>query len=133
MDKKSLKRVHAFIAAAPWRFAKSVPQWPHWYVMEDWVDKREYNFFADFIDEYGRDDPWSERVTYRFLAVDGFKYWYIDEMLNRARPISNKKVRANGVAWLKRHNCRQGPYGVPILRGRCPIKGCKYHRKRSRG
>ena len=52
--------VHQFVADVRWRFAKTMPQWPHWYVMKDWNPGREAEFMelVRLIFEEGRDEQW---------------------------------------------------------------------------
>ena len=49
-----------FIAEVRWRFAKTMPQWPHWYVMKYWNPGREPEFIelVRRIFEEGRDEQW---------------------------------------------------------------------------
>ena len=52
--------VEEFIAEVKWRFAKTMAQWPHRYVMEDWNPGREAEFIelVRRIFEQGRDEQW---------------------------------------------------------------------------
>jgi len=40
----SIDVVVNFIAEVEWRFARTMPQWPHWYVMKQWNPGRESEF-----------------------------------------------------------------------------------------
>lgn len=95
LPKKTLARLETFIAGYEWTFAKTMPQWPHWYVVRDLVDSEEFDFFAGVIQKYGYDDPWKGYVR-RFLVVGGLKYWVDDDGLNRAEPLSNEEVIRRG-------------------------------------
>ena len=111
MEANELKWAHVFIAAQQWRFAKTMPQWPHWYII-----RREGNRAADFdrlaalIEQFGEDDSWG-RETRRYLRIRKFKYWAMGEVINRAAPLPSYEVRRRGALWLKRNRKTVGPYG----------------------
>ena len=92
-----LVRVRAYITAVRWEFAKTMPQWPHWYTVRDWApDKQtEYDFFATAINKYGYVDSWRDD-RWHYLVVDEFKYWAIEDVLNRAAPKPNAQVLDEG-------------------------------------
>lgn len=52
--------VEKFIAEVKWRFAKTMPKWPHWYVMKQWNPGREAEFMelVRLIFKEGRDEKW---------------------------------------------------------------------------
>lgn len=89
--------VAKFIAEVRWHFAKTMAQWPHWYVIKHWYAEREAEFMelAQRIFEDGRDERWAvgtpHERTVRYLYAGGYKYWVmaptIDEttLINRAR------------------------------------------------
>ena len=57
--------VETFVAEVTWRFAKTMPDWPHWYVMKPWNPGREAEFMelARRIFEEGRDEQWAGLTT----------------------------------------------------------------------
>ena len=89
--------VEKFIAEVEWRFAKTMPQWPHWYVMKKWNPGRESEFveLVRLIFEKGRDEKWGvgtpHERTVRYFYDGGYKYWVMDptidetDLINRAR------------------------------------------------
>lgn len=88
-----LNRLRIYIESVEWRFAKTMPQWPHFYTIRDWnPDKEaEFTFFAEVIQKDGVPDRWGKNNWY-YLKVDQYKYWVIDNVLNRAAPILNSAV-----------------------------------------
>ena len=106
---KDLARVREYIAAFDWKFAKTMPQWPHWYVVRDWGRKRDFDFFAKFIDKSGYLDQWGQN-HWKYLVVDHFKYWVCDDVLNRGKPKSNAWVIKEG----KRYTARERARGQAI-------------------
>jgi hypothetical protein len=88
--------VLAFIAAANWRYAKTMPRWPHWYVMKDWNPSHAHAFteLVRLVFEHGRDEPWGTGDyvrTVRYYHAGDYKYWVMDptiestDLINRAR------------------------------------------------
>lgn len=88
--------VETFIAEVNWRFAKTMPQWPHWYVMEPWNPGREAEFreLVRRVFEEGQDEPWGQRPhrrIVRYYRLGEWKYWVMDpsiedtDLINRAR------------------------------------------------
>ena len=82
-----------FINTSQWRFAKTMPQWPHEYVVRNWRPDKEPVFerFVMLIRDQGYDAPFLDHATYRYLEIDGCKYWTMDEppdettIINRAK------------------------------------------------
>lgn len=97
MRQGDLIRARKYIAASEWQYAKTMPQWPHYYTIREWnPDKAaEFYYFAYLIHEYGYMDPWGENEWF-YLRIDEYKYWVIDNVLNRAAPKSNRAVMAAG-------------------------------------
>ncbi len=88
----------AFIAEVDWRFAKTMPQWPHEYTVREWRPDLARKFF-DFVALIRRDGivkPWPRdaaipRYRHTYLTLDGWEYWSMGEpipetaLINRAR------------------------------------------------
>ena len=109
-SKDQIARARAYIDSMDWRFARSMPQWPHWYVIRESGSAREFDFVARLIERFGYPDPWGARTDY-YLVVRKFKYWAIDNVLNRATPISNAEMRKRGLRYAARHGKKIGPWG----------------------
>jgi hypothetical protein len=92
----SVDPVERFVSEVRWQFAKTMPRWPHWYVMEQWNSGREAQFteLVRRIFEKGVDEQWGvgeyER-TVRYYRLGEYKYWIMDptieetDLVNRAR------------------------------------------------
>jgi hypothetical protein len=100
-----------------WKFTKSMPQWPHWYVLREDGSAREFDFVNRLIKTFGFPDKWGSR-TDSYLVIGKFKYWVIENVLNRAVPISNVAVRKRGLRYCARHGMKIGPYGRLINLGK---------------
>lgn len=102
MTAADLEKVRTYIKSVEWRFAKTMPQWPHFYTIFEWnPDKAaDYYYFAHLIHKHGTVDPWgSEKWSY--LTIDDYKYWVIGNVLNRAEPKLNAVVIEEGKKYLE--------------------------------
>lgn len=102
IPESDLNRLRAYISSVRWQYAKTMPQWPHWYTIRGWKPEKqeEFDYFAGLIQRIGYIDPWQEN-QWHYLVVDEFKYWVIEDVLNRAAPKSNAQVVADGERYLK--------------------------------
>jgi len=69
-----------------WKFAKSMPHWPHWYVLREDGSAREFDFVNRLIKKFGYPDKWGSRTKYSFV-MGRFKYWVDEDCLNRGTRI----------------------------------------------
>lgn len=98
-----------YIATVCWRFAATMPQWPHEYTVRDWrpdlVDL--FEDFAALIRRAGVVKPWpanavTPRYHHTYLAVDGWEYWTMGApipqttVINRARLVSEPTAHVVG-------------------------------------
>ena len=79
-----LPRMQKFIENHKWIFARTMPEFPHFYVCRDRLidpaEIAEFNNVSRFIQKYGDDREWTDPLTqyktkYRYLNVDVYKYW----------------------------------------------------------
>lgn len=63
-----------FIAGAKWTYAKTMPRWPHWYIVKDWVDPVEFEAMCRFIVGNGEVRKMARWVR-PYLDVDEYYYW----------------------------------------------------------
>ena len=90
-------QVGALIDQQDWRFAKTMPEWPHWYCLrKNAPNPQGFEALAQHIVEAGyraefrpeRREAWAIR---RYLDVGDFHYWIMDDtpaeatLINRAR------------------------------------------------
>src|SRR5438093_2616002 len=97
-SKEEIARARAYINSMEWKFAKSMPQWPHWYVLREDGSAREFDFVDRLIRKFGYPDKWGSRTKYSFV-MGRFKYWVDEDCLNRGAPISNAEVRRRGLRY----------------------------------
>jgi hypothetical protein len=82
----------AYIGKVTWKFAKTMPQWPHEYTVRHWRPDlaADWDAFAELIHREGTVKPWPPDAAvpkhhFAYLQIDGWQYWVIDPVINRAR------------------------------------------------
>lgn len=87
-------RARQFIAKFEWKFAKTMPWVPHFYINRMKLspeDKLEFDWFVAKSREYGTMLAWGKKESKPYWFIDEWKYWTmmapIEEtfILNRAR------------------------------------------------
>lgn len=63
-----------FIDTSQWTFAKTMPEWPHEYLVRDRVDKVLFEALVCHIRQYGFEGRFYQRV-FTYFAEDGLLYW----------------------------------------------------------
>ena len=100
----SADTVEKFIAGVEWRFAKTMPQWPHWYVMKHWNPGREAEFMelVRLIFEEGQDEKWGigteHERTVRYYSAGDYKYWVVDPTIGETNLINRARLDGRGPA-----------------------------------
>jgi len=64
----------AFVAAAPWRFAATMPQWPHEYTLRRQHDPQVFEAAVRFIRQHGYQARWGRAIR-TYVNLDGKRYW----------------------------------------------------------
>ena len=72
-----------------WRYAKTMPQWPHWYIVRDnWRGSVPFTNVVQFIRDTGT-DGWFQRKTKRkYLRWGGMRYWTMSAPSNQSTIIN---------------------------------------------
>jgi hypothetical protein len=88
---ETLDEARAYVEKVHWQFAKTMPRWPHEYTVRRWRPDLadEWDAFADLIQREGTRKPWppdSPNPKYRhaYLEIDGYQYWVMPPVINRA-------------------------------------------------
>ena len=67
--------LHGFFETVDWTFAKSIPNWPHFYIVEgELEDPEAYAAARSFIRNHGYDGHFFDLVV-RYYDADGWTYW----------------------------------------------------------
>jgi hypothetical protein len=63
-----------FIDSIQWTFAKTMPEWPHEYIVRDRVDSVLFEALVRHIRQHGFEGRFYQRVL-TYFAEDGLLYW----------------------------------------------------------
>jgi hypothetical protein len=89
-------RARSFVDTVPWRFARTVPEHPHWYALRVWLSPEQqvvFDWFTDLIACHGYTGWfWGRDWTYLDLG-DGFKYWESRTLDKAGRIINRTRTR----------------------------------------
>lgn len=68
--------------SAEWRKTTTYPpHLEHEYVLQEKYPEL-FQMLSNAIDEYGYDESFYSK-TYRYLTLDGYRYWHFDTLVNR--------------------------------------------------
>jgi hypothetical protein len=91
------EELERFVSEQKWHFAKTMPQWPHWYCLRsESEDKAGFEAFVTHILSEGYEAEFrpadrAHWATRRYLDLGEFHYWSMDPtaasttLINRAR------------------------------------------------
>lgn len=88
---RTIEEFRAFVAATNWTYAKTMPRWPHEYVMRKAANAAEFDEAARLIHSHGFEVRLRTK-SQDYLDVDGWCYWAmgdpggLDDIINRTRP-----------------------------------------------
>ena len=69
-----LDELRKFIDTIQWTFAKTMPEWPHEYIVRNRVDSVRFNTLVRHIRQHGFEGHFYQRVL-TYFAEDGLLYW----------------------------------------------------------
>jgi hypothetical protein len=87
-----------FIAASKWTFAKTMPQWPHEYIVRERVDEKLIEQLVRHIRANGSEGTFYQE-TFIYFEEDGLLYWTMGApvsettIINRCRKESSYECR----------------------------------------
>jgi hypothetical protein len=91
--------LRAFVEAEDWTFAKTMPEWPHEYLVRDRVDETVFERLVLFIRANGSEGRFYERVLIYYEEA-GLVYWTMGApvaetiIINRCRSEDTYERRA---------------------------------------
>lgn len=83
--------IRKFISRYTWKFAKTMPEIPHNYIVRDPLtedDKKIFDIFNEFIKKNGYTEKFYSK-EYKYYNIGEHKYWVDENILNRAELDSN--------------------------------------------
>lgn len=97
---RTIEQFMAFVAANEWIYARTMPRWPHEYVMRHSArSATDFDEAARFIHEAGSHVRLGPKFQ-DYLDVEGWCYWAMgdpggpDDIINRTRPETRAKFHA---------------------------------------
>jgi hypothetical protein len=79
-----------FVETSKWTFAKTMPEWPHEYLVRDRVDRELFEALVVHIRTCGFEAPFYQSVL-TYFAEDGFLYWTMGSPLEETTIINRCK------------------------------------------
>jgi hypothetical protein len=92
------KDLKDFIQSVQWTYAKTMPEWPHEYIVRDRVDEGHFVKLVKHIREYGYEGKFY-KMSITYFDYEGMTYWTmgapIEEtiIINRCRKEETYEVR----------------------------------------
>lgn len=68
------KEIEDFVESVEWTFAKTMPEWPHEYIVRKNVTEKAFLTLASFIRTHGHEGPFYDK-TYIYFEENGLVYW----------------------------------------------------------
>jgi len=69
------EQVVKLLESATYKFAKTMPQWPHWYTLrQTWESSQDFESVVVFIRENGKTEKYMNK-EYAYFYLNGYKYW----------------------------------------------------------
>ena len=95
LSKDNLRRFKNFIQESAWVFAKTyAKKAPHYYVVKDTLNHKEFEWVTAFIRENGvKRRFWNKEFIYFYIPNDGFKYWTYGDPIEKTEVINKAKYK----------------------------------------
>lgn len=82
-----------FIDAYKWTYAKTMPWYPHWYlVREKCANDEAFNAFIEHIHKNGVMMAWGRQPIRPYLEHKGYRYWTMTMDVKKTRIINREKI-----------------------------------------
>ncbi|PIP08686.1 MAG: hypothetical protein COX51_03105 [Syntrophobacteraceae bacterium CG23_combo_of_CG06-09_8_20_14_all_50_8] len=79
-----------FVDSSQWTFAKTMPEWPHEYLVRERVDRVLFEALVRHIRQHGFEGRFYQRVL-TYFAEDGLVYWTMGEPIEETTIINRCK------------------------------------------
>lgn len=92
MPELDLERLTRVLETHDYRYAKTMPKWPHWYTLrKTWGNDADFVFAVETIREHGFTETWGGR-QFRAFALNGWKYWTMGSPIEETILINRKPI-----------------------------------------
>ena len=95
----TIREAEGYIGLVEWKFASTMPQWPHEYTVRAWHPEleREFVAFAEMIRQEGLVKPWPRntakpRYHHTYLEVSGWEYWTMGSPIESTTVINRRSA-----------------------------------------
>ena len=79
-----------------YRFAKTMPESPHFYTLKrEWDNLKEFEKAVSYIRENGQKELWQDGQHYTYLYVNGWKYWTMGSPVSETILINRAEDKGN--------------------------------------
>jgi hypothetical protein len=92
MSELDLERLTRALETHDYRYAKTMPKWPHWYTLrKEWDDDDAFVWCVEQIREHGFTEKFGGR-PFRAFALNGWKYWTTGSPIEITKLINRKPI-----------------------------------------
>ena len=84
------KALRDFVDTTEWTFAKTMPEWPHEYIVRERVDEELFVRLVRHIRQHGFEGRFYQRVL-TYFAEEGLLYWTMGEPIEETTIINRCK------------------------------------------
>lgn len=93
LQSTDLNRIEKYISSVKWKYASSMPRWPHWYTVYEWdIDKyEEFVVFVKYIRECGYKEKFFKKELIYFV-IGEYKYWTMGNPIDQTKLINRAKI-----------------------------------------
>ena len=85
-----LPNLRAFIDSEKWTYAKTMPQWPHEYIVRERVDEQLFEQLVRHIRANGSEGAYYQE-TFIYFEEDGMLYWTMGNPINETTIVNRCK------------------------------------------
>jgi hypothetical protein len=86
------KRLKNFIDTEKWTYAKTMPEWPHEYIVKERVDETLFIELVSHIRKYGHEGYFYSK-TMVYFDQDGYTYWTMGAPLEETITINRTQKK----------------------------------------
>ena len=86
-----LENILKMINSSNWIFAKTMPEWPHKYIVRNVQNEKDFFEFVKYIKASGKPEVFNNK-TYIYLEIDGWKYWTMGNPIKETTIINRCKA-----------------------------------------
>lgn len=92
-EKITIEFLEQLFNSLSFRFAKTMPKYPHWYTLrKEWKDDELFDRVVIYIRENGYPVRFGNR-EYIYLDVDGFHYWTMGSPIEKTILINRAEIK----------------------------------------